>query len=338
MQPVSNYQVKLEDFVNFTEKCCMKALFFDKNPELREVADPQPQNGELLVKIRTSAICNTDLEIIKGYMGFKGVPGHEFVGEVITSGNPLSGMRVAGEINCPCGTCYLCRTNRPTHCESRTVTGILMHQGVFADYICLPAGNLHRVPENIPDEIAVFTEPLAAAVEIFDQIHIRPSEKVFIFGAGKLGLLISMLFRLYGGSATTFDIHDRKVKIAQQLGLSAAPVSSLNPGDKAEVCIDCTGSPDGFSLAMSHLWPRGTLVLKTTVATPAMADLNQIVINEFQVKGSRCGPFPPALKILADGLINPTPLITATYDFGQITEALRVAALPESMKVLISHS
>lgn len=145
----------------------MKALFFDRELKMVEIPDPVPAPGELLVKVRLSAICNTDIEIIKGYMGFTGVPGHEFVGEVLTPGNPLTGKRVVGEINCPCGKCYLCRTNRPTHCENRTVTGIFGRQGTFAGYICLPASNLHVVPDSVSDEDAVFTEPLAAAIEIF---------------------------------------------------------------------------------------------------------------------------------------------------------------------------
>jgi threonine dehydrogenase-like Zn-dependent dehydrogenase len=316
----------------------MKALIFDGALHLEQIPLPEPAQGEVLVKIRTSAICNTDLEIIRGYMGFNGVPGHEFTGEVVSHGSPLSGRRVVGEINCPCGHCYLCRTLRPTHCSERSVTGILSHQGVFAEYIALPEKNLHAIPDHLPDEHAVFTEPLAAAAEIQEEIHIPPGKKVFIFGAGKLGLLISLYFKCYGADFTVFDIHPGKVAKARDMGLHADLTGSLNNSDKAEICVDCTGSPDGISLAMDHLWPRGTLVLKTTVASPGKIDLNQIVINELKIKGSRCGPFPPAIRLLSDKLINPEPLISGIFAFDNILEAFSVAKEPGTLKIVIRHS
>lgn len=315
----------------------MKALIFDGTLHLEQIPAPEPVQGEVLVKIRTSAICNTDLEIIRGYMGFKGVPGHEFVGEVVSTDSPLAGRRVTGEINCSCGECYLCKTLRPTHCSERSVTGIFNHQGVFADYIVLPEKNLHTVPDHVPDEHAVFTEPLAAAVEILEEIHIPPGRKVFIFGAGKLGLLISLVFKCYGADFTVFDIHPEKVAKAREIGISAELAGSLSQHDKAEICVDCTGSPDGIALAMEHLWPRGTLVLKTTVASPGKLDLNQIVINELKIVGSRCGPFPPAIRLLSNRLIDPAPLISGIFEFEHIMEAFRIAQQPGSLKVIIRH-
>lgn len=315
----------------------VKALFFDNQLRLIGLPEPVPSDGEVLIRVRLSSICNTDLEIIKGYMGFTGVPGHEFVGEVVTRNHPLSGKRVVGEINCPCGHCYLCLTHRPRHCFARTVTGIAGHQGVFADYIALPAGNLHVVPDHLTDEKAIFTEPLAAAVEILTQLHIPPGTATFIFGAGKLGSLISLVFRLQGIDCTTFDIHPAKRATASSMGIAVRDPASLSRDEKAEVCVDCTGNPAGIALALNHLWPGGTLVLKTTVAETAPIDLNQLVINEFTILGSRCGPFRPALKLLSDNLVDPSRLVTTTLDFNEILQGFEIAAAPETMKVLIRH-
>lgn len=315
----------------------MKALLFDGNLRISEIPAPKPQNSEVLIKILYSAICNTDLEIIKGYMGFKGIPGHEFVGEVVSKGSLLFGKKVIGEINCACGDCYLCRTGRKTHCPNRTVLGIDGHQGVFAEYITLPEENLHVVPEGLSLTSALFTEPLAAAIEIFEQIQIKPSQNVFIFGAGKLGLLISQVFRLNGCDYTTFDPNEGKILRARKMGLNAKPLAVLGEGMKAEVCVDCTGNPEGIDIALAHLYPRGKLVLKTTVANPEKIDLNQIVINEFEIIGSRCGLFEPALSLLSQGLVDPEPLITKTYEFSKIIEAFGMAQQPSSLKILIKH-
>ncbi|MCK9203699.1 MAG: alcohol dehydrogenase catalytic domain-containing protein [Bacteroidales bacterium] len=315
----------------------MKALFFDGSLKIKEVSHPQPRENEALIKIIFSAICNTDLEIVKGYMGFNGILGHEFVGEVVTRSSDLFGQKVVGEINCSCGDCYLCQTGRETHCPNRTVLGIDGHPGVFADYIVLPMQNLKVVPENLPLTSAVFTEPLAAAIEIFEQIQIKPSQNVFIFGAGKLGLLISQVFRLNGCVYTTFDTQVSKVKKAMDMGINARELSSLRDAEKAEVCVDCTGNPSGINLALSHLYPRGKLVLKTTVAQSEKIDLNQIVINEFEIIGSRCGLFEPALSLLSQGLVNPQPLISAILPFNEIIQAFELAGKPGTLKILIQH-
>ena len=315
----------------------MKALYFDQDLRFIDVPDPVPIQGEVLIRVLTSAICNTDQEIVKGYMGFRGIPGHEFTGIVLTEASPLYNKLVVGEINCSCGTCYLCLTGRPSHCPNRTVTGIFDHSGAFAEYIALPGKNLHVIPEGLDLLKAVFTEPLAAAVEIADQIHIRPSQSVFIFGAGKLGMLISLVFKHYGCDAVTIDIHPLKLAKAKELGIKALHLDDLGSSDKAEVCIDCTGSSTGIHHAMNHLYPRGTLVLKTTVAETAKIDLNQVVINEFRIEGSRCGPFPPALQLLASGLIDPMPLITRVFPFESLPDAFHLASSPESWKIVIDH-
>jgi threonine dehydrogenase-like Zn-dependent dehydrogenase len=316
----------------------MKALFFDHTLSLSEIPVPEPAAGEVLVKLLYSAVCNTDLEILKGYMGFRGVLGHEFTGMVVTEGHPLSGKRVTGEINCPCHQCYLCITGRPTHCMNRTVVGIAGHQGVFAEYIALPEKNLHIIPEELDSVTAVFTEPLAAALEIFEQLHVRPSSSMIIFGAGKLGLLTAMVARLRGFDYLSVDADPAKTSFASGLGINAVNLESLAPGHMAEICIDCTGSEAGFGTAMKHLWPRGTLVLKTTVANPAAPDLNAIVINEFSILGSRCGPFTPAINLLARKLIDPSPMISARYPFLKIQDALAHASRQGTIKVLIDHS
>jgi threonine dehydrogenase-like Zn-dependent dehydrogenase len=315
----------------------MKALVFDGTLKLTEVPKPRPVNDEVLIKVLYSSICNTDLEIVKGYMGFTGILGHEFVGEVVSTSSTLSGKKVVGEINCSCGECYLCNTRRQTHCPYRTVLGIQNHDGVFAEFMVLPQRNLHELPDTLSLETAVFTEPLAAAIEIFEQLQIRPSQNVFIFGAGKLGLLISQVFRLNGCDTITFDISEPKVKKARSMGINAVMVSTLTDLDKAEVCVDCTGNPEGINLALSHLYPRGKLVLKTTVANSAKIDLNQIVINEFEIIGSRCGLFEPALSLLSQGLVDPQPMITKIFDFKDIIKAFEFAAKPSTLKVLIRH-
>ena len=315
----------------------MKALIFDGTLTLAETTIPEPGDHEVLIRVLYSAICNTDLEILRGYMGFQGIPGHEFVGEVITPGRRLSGRIVVGEINCPCGVCYLCRTGRRTHCNDRSVLGIYNRNGAFAEYLVLPEENLHPIPENLAQTSAVFTEPLAAAVEIFQQIHIRPTQKVFIFGAGKLGLLVAQIFRVNGCDYQVFSRSEASVRKAESMGINAGLISTLKDTDRAEICIDCTGNPAGINIALSHLYPRGKLVLKTTVANPDKIDMNQVVINEFEIIGSRCGPFEPALKLLNDGLVNPEPMISRIFDYNDILEAFEFAAKPGVLKVLIRH-
>lgn len=315
----------------------MKALYFDGSLKVLNVPKPRPQGNEVLIKILCSAVCNTDLEILKGYMGFKGILGHEFVGEVVSKSSLLAGKRVVGEINCSCGECFLCKTGRKSHCPNRTVLGIFERPGVFTEFTTLPVENLHVIPDYMSIERAVFTEPLAAAIEIFEQVQIKPSQNVFIFGAGKLGLLISQVFRLNGCEYITFDSNSIKVKKAHSMGIHARGLKTLKSHEMAEVCVDCTGAPDGIKSAMSHLYPRGRLVLKTTVADPEKINLNQIVINEFEVIGSRCGAFEPALSLLEQNLVDPEPIVSKVFDFKDILEAIDFAQQPSTLKVLIRH-
>jgi len=315
----------------------MKALIFDSSLRLTSQPEPQPGKGDVLIKIHYSSICNTDLEIIKGYMGFQGIPGHEFVGEVVNKESRFFGRRVVGEINCSCGKCLMCRTKRSSHCMNRSVLGIAGRPGVFAEYTVLPESNLHLVPESVPDTEAVFTEPLAAALEILEQVPVDPKTSVFILGAGKLGLLIAQVFKAKGLIYVLFDPHEEKVKKARSMDLLAMQLTSMKKGAKAEICIDCTGHPKGIIAALDHVYPRGKVILKTTVAKPSKIDLNQLVINEIELLGSRCGPFVPALEMLEKKEVKTAPMITEVVDFNNILKGFAIAKKKGTIKVLIRH-
>jgi threonine dehydrogenase-like Zn-dependent dehydrogenase len=315
----------------------MKALIFDSLLRFTNQPEPAPGKGEALIKILYSSICNTDLEIIKGYMGFQGIPGHEFVGKVVNKESRFYGQRVVGEINCYCGKCLMCRTGRRTHCSNRSVLGIFNRPGVFAEFTVLPESNLHKVPDSMTGTEAVFTEPLAAALEILEQSPIDPKKSVFIFGAGKLGLLVAQVFKAKGLMYVLFDQKEEKVKKARSIDLLAMPLSSMKKDARAEVCIDCTGNPKGILTALDHVYPRGKVILKTTVARPAKPELNQLVINEIELLGSRCGPFVPALEMLEKKEIKTEPMITEIVDFKDILRGFSIAKKKGTIKVLIRH-
>jgi threonine dehydrogenase-like Zn-dependent dehydrogenase len=318
----------------------MKAIRFDG--ELKYTAGypaPVSQEGEALIKIKMAGICNTDLEIIKGYLGFKGIMGHEFVGiveKVIGAGQDLIGKRVAGDINCACGACDYCMKGLKTHCPNRKTLGIVNKDGAFAEYITLPVDNLHIVPESVADEEAVFTEPLAAAFEISEQIHIRPTDRILVMGDGKLGILISLALNLTGADVTLAGKHDAKLAIAGAQGVKTmntiiSPVSS----GSYDIVVEATGTPEGFELALQLVKPRGMVVLKSTVARGKEINLAPVVIDEIQVIGSRCGPFEPALRALSRRLIDVKPLITKIYRPEQAEEAFEKAEEKGALKVLI---
>lgn len=279
----------------------MKALFYDKG--LRYLEDyPKPTIGlgESLINIIISSICNTDKEILKGYRpDFKGVLGHEFVGEVVESSNPdLIGKRVVGEINEYCGECLYCTTGRPTHCASRKVLGISGKDGSFAEYLSMRTDLLHIVPEELPSEVAIFTEPLAAALEIIEQVHIKPSTNVAIVGDGRLAFMIAQVISLTGADLTIVGRHDEKLKLFAPF----ANVTTKTDGSY-EVVIDASGSPSGILTAQKIVRKKGVIVIKTTYAGKVQIDMSNFVVNEVTIKGSRCGPFEPALQLLKLGLI-----------------------------------
>lgn len=316
----------------------MKAAVFDG--KLRFVTDrprPAPGRGEALLRVLMAGICNTDLEILKGYMDFRGVLGHEFVGvvEEAPGSEGLAGRRVVGEINLACGRCGRCLGGLKTHCTERAVLGILRKDGAMAEYATLPVENLHEVPEGVSDEEAVFTEPLAAAFEVMEQVHIRPSDRVLVMGDGKLGLLISLALGLSRADATLLGRHENKLSIARAQGVRTALFDSFKAEKDFDVVVEATGRAGGLEAALSFVRPRGTVVLKSTVAQGRAMNLSPLVVSEVTVVGSRCGPFDPALRALSGRLLDVRPLITGTYGFERAGEAFEKAEEKGSVKILL---
>jgi threonine dehydrogenase-like Zn-dependent dehydrogenase len=298
---------------------------------------PTPARGEALVRVRLAGICSTDLEMLHDYYPFSGVPGHEFVGEVSAAADApeWQGKRVAGEINLACGVCTPCRRGHFTHCERRTVLGLRAHDGTFAEYLTLPLANLHQVPDSVPDEAAVFIEPLAAAVEIQQQVSIRPGDRVWVIGAGRLGQLIAQTLALTGCDLQVAARHP-----AQRQLLAARGVRAIDPADlpqgKADLVIEATGSPGGFDLARRAVRPRGVIVLKSTYKGDLTIDFSALVVDEITLIGSRCGPFAPALELLCEQRVDPRPLIEAVYPLSNGLAAFEHAARPGALKVLLN--
>lgn len=297
---------------------------------------PQATDHRAIVRVHLAGICSTDLQILKGYMGFRGIPGHEFVGEVCEGPTDLMGKRVVGEINFACGTCEICRKGLGRHCPTRQVMGILNADGSFAEYLAVPLANLHVVPDNVDNEEAVFTEPLAAAFAILEQVRVQPTTDVIVFGDGKLGLLCAQVLYQAGARITVVGKHQAKLAIVQKLGLHAVLLSDWPPR-RAEVVIEATGSTRGLTLAIESVRPRGTLVLKSTVAAPHTLSLAPLVINEVSIVGSRCGLFPPALRALAQRSVRVTPLLDTVYPLAEGLAAVHQAVRPGVRKVLLQN-
>ncbi|MCS7259169.1 MAG: alcohol dehydrogenase catalytic domain-containing protein [Anaerolineae bacterium] len=316
----------------------MRALIFDGRLQLRsDYPLPAVPPGEALIRTHLAGICNTDLEIMRGYMDFRGVLGHEFVGEVVqVEGAPeLVGRRVVGEINAFCGVCPTCRRGDVTHCPQRTTLGIRGRDGTMADYFTLPIPALHTVPETVPDEWAVFTEPLAAALEITERLHIRPTQRVVVLGDGKLGLLIAQVLQLTGCDLAVVGRYAHKLAILARRGIRTHPVDDP-PLPGADVVVEATGRAEGFALARRLLRPRGTLVLKSTFHGHAEIDTSALVVDELHVLGSRCGPFAPALRLLEQQLINVAALIEHVYPLDEGLVAFAHAARPGALKILLA--
>ncbi len=317
----------------------MRALLCDSGVHYDSAyPDPVAPPGEALIRVRLAGICNTDLELVRGYMDFRGVLGHEFVGEVVQTPDPAwRGKRVVGDINAACyaSDCEACRAGRHTHCPRRTTLGIDRRDGAFADYLCLPVANLYAVPGEVSDEKAVFTEPLAAACEILAQVVIRPTDRVLVLGDGKLGLLAAAVLRLTGANLTLVGRHESKLRFAAAWGVAVQQASDDLPGGCADVVVECTGSPAGFDLARRLLRPRGTLVLKSTYHDRLSVDMSALVVDEITLIGSRCGPFAPALRLLQEGLVDPTPLISARFPLPAGEAAFASATQPGVIKVLV---
>ena len=315
----------------------MRALHLGKTLTLREdYAAPTPPSGEALVRVRLAGVCNTDLELVRGYMSFRGVPGHEFVGEVVQcdSAPEWIGQRVVGEINAACGQCETCRAGRPTHCPHRTTLGIAGRDGAFAEYLCLPIANLHRVPENVPDEVAVFVEPLAAACEITQAIHIRPTDRVAVLGDGKLGLLCAQVLQLTGCDLLVIGHHEESLEILRRRGIQTTRRADI-PMSAYDVVVEATGTPEGFATARQLVRPRGTIVLKSTYHGAVDANLTRVVVDEVTLAGSRCGPFEPALRLLAQNLVEVMPLIQGHLRLSEGLAAFERAGQRGTLKILI---
>lgn len=292
-------------------------------------------DGEARVRLRVGGICATDLELIKGYMGFRGVLGHEWVGVVETApDSQWIGRRVVGEINCSCGRCPVCLRGQPTHCPHRTVLGIQGRDGAFAERFSLPMENLHAVPDGVPDAAAVFVEPLAAALRVAEQVHITPSSRVAVLGLGRLGQLCARVLSLTG--AWVVGVTRSKSK----RDLLPDGVHRCHPDDAPsgmDVVVDCTGSPQGLTLSTQMVRPGGTIVMKTTVHDPLPQSPTPWVIDEIRIVGSRCGPFAPALRLLEQGVIDVQPLISAQLPLHDGVRALEVAKQPGMLKVLLHN-
>jgi threonine dehydrogenase-like Zn-dependent dehydrogenase len=328
----------------------MQALHWDGS-ELRCVADyPLPRSTigaagspiasesvaiqTALVKVHLAGVCSTDLQILKGYMSFTGVLGHEFVGSVAEGPREWFGKRVVGEINFGCGQCDNCRRDLARHCANRRVMGIVNADGAFAEYVAVPVVNLHVVPDTLADEDAVFTEPLAAAFEILTQIQVNPRDDILVLGDGKLGNLCAQALRLTGAKVTAVGKHADKLAVIKKAGVRIMQLNNWQPR-LFDVVVEATGSPSGLELALSAVRPRGALILKSTIAGNHQVSLAPIVINEINVIGSRCGPFPDALDALAAKRVSVAPLIDAVYSLKDGVDAVGRAAQAGAKKILL---
>ena len=297
----------------------MRALVFDHGKAaVREVRRPAPRPGFALVRVLLSGICNTDLELRRGYHGFSGVPGHEFVGRVEgPASSPLLGTRVVGEINLACGRCTWCADGLGRHCPKRTVLGIRGHAGAHAEWLTLPERNLREVPAGVSDEEAVFVEPLAAACEILDQVAVTPGTRAAVLGPGKLGRLAAAVLRTAGADVALLGRASR----AKTTGF--------------DLVVEATGSPAGMPRALALVRPRGTIIWKSTHHAPARFDAAPLVVNEVTVVGSRCGRFEPALALLRTRRVDVAPLVSATFPLASAVRALAAASRPGVLKVLL---
>ncbi|MGH7769750.1 MAG: MDR/zinc-dependent alcohol dehydrogenase-like family protein [Candidatus Binatia bacterium] len=317
----------------------MKALHWNGERLRLEPLYPTPAASQqtALVRMLLAGICSTDLQIFKGYMGFRGVPGHEFVGEVVEGPSVFLSKRVVSEINFACGRCEFCRRGLGRHCPKRQVMGILGADGCFAEVVAVPVRNLHVVPDGVADEEAVFAEPLAAALQILDQVEIDFTRQVLVFGDGKLGLLCAQVVALTGARVALVGRHPEKLAMVKKLGVRTVLLSDWRP-QRADVVIDATGSTSGLEMALGAVLPRGTLVLKSTVADEHKLSLAPLVVNEITVVGSRCGLFPPALDALAQKKAQVTPMIERIYPLSEGLDAVAHAGRPGACKVLLKNT
>ncbi len=313
----------------------MHACHIEKQAiSLRKCPKPKPVKGESLIRVLASGICNTDIELQRGYMCFSGIPGHEFVGIVEKSDNKeLVGKRVVGEINAGCGKCGYCENDMERHCPNRTVLGMLNRPGSLAEYLCLPTQNLLVVPDSVSTDKALFTEPLAAALELWEQLFIRPDTAVCVIGDGKLGLLLAWTTALLSRNVTLLGHHQEKLALGEKYG--AKGVTEIPKGIQFELVIEASGSQSGFEEALKITRPRGTIALKSTYADNTNLNFAPLVINEITLVGSRCGRFAPAMKLLENGQIDPTELIQARYPLKEVEKAFKEASQKGALKIIV---
>jgi len=309
----------------------------DEGLRLRcDLPRPLPVAGEARIRLLLAGVCATDLELVKGYAGFRGVLGHEFVGVVEEAPDAPEwvGRRVVGSINLACRECEVCRRSGPEHCPHRTVLGIVGKDGCFAEELTLPVANLLEVPEAVPDERAVFTEPLAAALRIREQVRIRPTARAAVVGPGRLGLLIAQVLASAGTPVTVLGRREESLGLPARLGFDTGPAENA-PDDAFDLVVEATGNEDGLAQSLRLVRPLGTLVLKSTFAGAATVDLTKLVVGEVTVVGSRCGPFAPALRLLEEGAVEVEPLIDGEVSLERGLEAMERAARPGVRKVLL---
>lgn len=313
----------------------MLALNFNGHLEIKEVPQPQLKAGEVLIRVHMAGICRTDLEVLHGYHGFRGTMGHEFVGEVVApDDSPWRGQRVVGEINISCGRCESCRRGLARHCRERQVLGLKGRDGAFAQYLSLPAANLHGVPPNLPDEVAVFTEPLAAAVRVMEVAPFVPGGRILVVGDGPLGLLIAWALEAKGGKVHLVGHHPEHLELARPYGIDAFLDKELPEYDYG-IVVEASGAPGGLDLALKRVRPLGTVVLKSTYLGRFPLDPASLVVPEVRLMGCRCGPFPPALSLLETGLVDPRPLIDRRFPLSQGLAAMEWAQRRGTLKVLL---
>ncbi|WP_437203680.1 MDR/zinc-dependent alcohol dehydrogenase-like family protein [Planctomicrobium sp. SH664] len=311
----------------------MRAVTFsDRLPLFTDSHTPTPHPTHIPIRVLQAGICETDLQLIQGYMNFRGVLGHEFVG--IAETGRFAGQRVVGEINCACRQCDACERSLESHCPHRTVLGILNHDGAFADRVWLPEANLHLMPDHVSNDAAVFVEPLAAAFQIPAQVDLAPYRNVVILGDGRLGNLCAQVLALLGCDPLVVGKHPEKLERLSRKGIRTTLLEHLPAARTADLVVDCTGSASGFPTACRLVRPRGAIVLKTTVAGENGPNLAPVVIDEVRVFGSRCGPFAPAIRALAEGSIEVESLITARYPLEAAREAFETAQQKNHLKVL----
>ena len=314
----------------------MKATIFDGKHITLDKNYPDPEFNETLVRVSLAGICGTDLEILDGYMQYNGILGHEFVGVVEKSSNSdLIGKRVVGEINAGCGKCDSCVNGMERHCPSRTVLGILKRNGAFAEFLSLPEKNLHVIPDSISDEQAVFVEPLAAAFEINEQVSLKPEWNVAVVGDGRLAQLIIQVIKLTCSNITCFGKHEKKLEGLVQSGIKIKVGIESTDEQLFDLVIEATGSNSGFSDTMKLVKPRGTVILKSTIASRENLDLTPTIINEITLIGSRCGLFKPAIEALASGKISVNSMIDSTFSLEKFEDAIIYAKKPDTLKVFL---